>query len=287
MKKHYKIAFLGTGSMATSIIKALLRERYFTPTQVIATHYKSDKIRKLRKILPIDIISSNIEAVKLSEIIFLCVRPQQIGELLEEIRDYCTDDKIIVSIAAGVPLEKIRQRISHKPKNIFHLHPASLAFSSKKIGVSFLSPYSGAQPEQTKIVKHIATAFGEVEILKESDLNKYIVMAGCVPGYLSLVVLYLSEIGKELGIKPRRSLELEKKMLVGVRSAIVEENYEPQQIIRLIATKGGVTQEGLNTFEKENLKAIIKKAVLSSLKKLEELKNCISNNSEAQGVSDE
>lgn len=265
-----KIAFLGTGKMASSIIKALLREGHIAASNIIATHYKEDIRVKLKTEFPsITVIESNSRASEIADIIFFCVRPQQIRPLLKEVHPYC-ENKVIVSIAAGVKLATLKQHLSLTSK-IFHLHPSSLMFQSeRKYCVSFLTSVPN-HPDEMQSIVNIISPISEVLIIGEEQIDRYIVMVGCVPGYLALLWKYLFEIAEDLGIERDMAFQLEKRTIMGVQHSIFEEAYDPAQIIDMIATSAGVTRAGIGALEENNLKSIIESAVDASLHKLKEI----------------
>lgn len=269
-----KLAFIGIGRMATSIIKGILRSKLYLPNEIIGTHYKESKIIELRKELPIEIIPSNIEAVRRTNIIFLCVRPQQMRALLLELSPYITKEKFIVSIAAGIPVQKIKAKLIHKPI-VVHIHPTSLAFSSNPLGVSFIEANPEVDEFRMNLIKDIFSIFGEVKIVNQEELNKYIVMGGCVPAFISFIVYYLTEIGKELGMSHNEATELESRMVIGIKNLIYNEHFTPEEIIEKIATPNGITTEGLSVFKSSILKDILNEAIHASLKKLEIMKNVL------------
>lgn len=268
--KRYKLAFLGTGKMASSIIRALLREGHIGHTQIIATHYKEDILKKLRYDFPlINVIDSNTKATQLADIIFLCVRPQQIKTLLKEVQPY-TQNKIVVSIAAGIRLDTLKQLLPNTTK-IFHLHPSSLIFQSEnQYCVSFLTSVLN-HPHEMQLIIDIFSPISEVFVVEEEQINRYIVMVGCVPGYLALIWRYLFEIAEELGIEQNLAFQLLKKVIMGTQHSIFEEVYSPDQIIDTIATSGGVTRAGLSFLQKNDLKQLLQTAVNASLQRLKEI----------------
>jgi pyrroline-5-carboxylate reductase len=268
--KGSKIAFLGTGKMASSIVKALLREGHISASHIIATHYREDIRVKLRAEFPsIRVMDSNSKAAELADIIFLCVRPQQVGGLLKEVQPY-SENKIIVSIAAGIKLATLKQHLPLTTR-IFHLHPSSLIFQSeRKYCISFLTSVPN-HPDEMQSIVNIISPISEVLIIGEEQIDKYIVMVGCVPGYLALLWKYLLEIAESLGIERNQAFEFERKVTMGIQYSIFEEAYNPNQIIDTIATSGGVTRAGIGALEKNNLKGIIEMAVEASLHKLKEI----------------
>lgn len=266
-----KLSFLGAGNMASAIIKALLTKGQINPNDITATHYRQDKLEDLITKFPlITTIDSNIEAIKSGDIVFLCVRPQQIKALSEEVQSHCTPDKIIVSIAAGIRLHTLRRLLPYASK-IFHLHPSSLIFQSdKKHCVSFLTSVPKYQREMQLIVD-LFSPISEVLIVDESEINKFIVMVGCVPGYLALIWKYLFEISGELGIENEMAFEIENRIIAGTQRTMLEDGYRPRQLIDLIATSGGVTRAGIKALEENGLKQVLRSAVIASLQKLKEL----------------
>jgi len=265
-----KLSFLGAGNMASAIISALLTKG-INPNDIIATHYRQEKLKDLRSKFPlINAIGSNIEATKAGDIVFLCVRPQQIKTLSNEIQSYCTPDKIIVSIAAGVLLHTLRRLLPYTSK-IFHLHPSSLIFQTdRKYCVSFFT----SVPEHEREMQLIIDLFSpvtDVLVVDESEINKFIVMVGCVPGYLALIWKCLFETSGELGIENEMAFELENRIIAGTQQAMLEDGYRPRQLIDLIATSEGVTRAGIKALEENGLKQVLRSAVIASLQKLKEL----------------
>lgn len=268
---RYKLSFLGTGHMATSMIYALLTKGGLNPSQIIATHYNQEVIEQIKNKLPsISVSTSNIEATKAGDIIFLCVRPQQIKSLAAEISSHCTSDKIIVSIAAGIKVDSLRKLFPNVHK-IFHFHPSSLIFQlTKEYCVSFLTIDPHLQDESQLLI-NIFSSVSEVLTVEESEINKFIVMVGCVPGYVALFWKYLFEVAESLGIDREKAFELEKKAMLGVQHSIIECALSPEDIMNQIATSGGVTMAGIRALENENLKLILEGAVNASFSRLKEL----------------
>jgi pyrroline-5-carboxylate reductase len=92
-----KIGFIGAGQMAIAIMKGLLKSK-FQQLQIFST----DVVDKSKEMNDLGILwcKSNINVVKKSEIIILCVKPYQIEMVLSEIENYLTNEKLIISIAA-------------------------------------------------------------------------------------------------------------------------------------------------------------------------------------------
>ena len=97
-----KIGFIGCGKMASAIINAIKENVHVTGSEV-----NKEIANRASERLGIDVLTNNIELVKASDVIFIATKPNNVIDVLNEIKDYMTDDKFVVSIAAGVTTSKI------------------------------------------------------------------------------------------------------------------------------------------------------------------------------------
>lgn len=272
--KEVTVSFLGFGSMARSLAQAFSRNRLIKPENILGTVRDPNKVVTFQKEMAYRFTTNNVDAVLNSEVIIISVRPQQAKSLLAEIGAHIDHDKTVVSLMAGVPLLAIARYLHNKP-TLVHVHPTSLAFSKSALGVSFLVADLQVPENKIQLVTRLFLTVGEVRPASEDVLNKYVILAGCAPAYLSLFLYYISQIGAEIGIPIAESSEIEALMMSGIREVIVNEEVSPQTIISRIATPQGVTIEGLKVLESEPTKLIIRRAVEASLRKLDLLKTVL------------
>ena len=114
----YKIGFIGSGKMASAIIKGLIKTGFAKPEELIATQAETEGVEEKSKESGIKIILDNKELVKNSEVIFVATKPNQAVGALEEIKDLITPDKLVASIAAGVSTEKLEAHLPEKTRVI-------------------------------------------------------------------------------------------------------------------------------------------------------------------------
>ena len=97
-----KISFIGCGKMAGAIIKGIIKSGFISPDMVLASKSNPDNLGETSKKLGVKITLDNREVAKFGDIIFIAVKPNQVKAVLDEIKDCITEDKLVVSIAAGV-----------------------------------------------------------------------------------------------------------------------------------------------------------------------------------------
>ena len=102
-----KIGFIGSGKMAGAIIKGIIRSGFILPENLIATQAENEGLEEKSRSLGIDVILDNRVLTQKSDVIFIGTKPNQVADVLSEIKEYISPEKLIVSIAAGVRTEKL------------------------------------------------------------------------------------------------------------------------------------------------------------------------------------
>ena len=105
---NIKVGFIGAGKMARALVEGILRVKLCRPSHIFISHPSADERRQYADLEIDNEVSSNDFVVQNSDIILLCVKPQILDVVCEEIRDSIDFDRhFIVSICAGISLEKI------------------------------------------------------------------------------------------------------------------------------------------------------------------------------------
>lgn len=239
-----KIAIIGAGRMGSAMTRELVKENSnFCKWIKIADHneWKLDKLSEYK----IEGSSDNVKIIADAKIIILAIRPQQMKVLLDEIAKHIEPQQIIISIAIGVPLKWLSERLSHN-KNIFHVHPPSTMMAYSK-GVSFFCSLQNIEEEIKNEVKVLFSNFGETIEIEEKNMAVHSIFAGCSPAFFSDFLIKWKETAISMGIKSDIAKLVVDRMFEAIRFGTVQENLNFSDIIDSIATPGGVTMEGLKT----------------------------------------
>ena len=113
-----KIGFIGSGKMASAIIKGIIKNKFIKPENITATQAEKEGIAEKSKELGVSIILDNKKLTHDSDIIFIATKPNQVTDVLQEIKPFITTDKLIVSIAAGITTEKLENSLPEKTRVI-------------------------------------------------------------------------------------------------------------------------------------------------------------------------
>src|SRR5260221_4847741 len=103
--KSRRIGMLGAGNMASALIRGLLASKSVTKEQIVASDVRADHLKELEAQYGIKTFSDNLELAKLSNLVVLAVKPQVVDRVLDQMADGFAPDTLLVSIAAGVPIQ--------------------------------------------------------------------------------------------------------------------------------------------------------------------------------------
>lgn len=263
-----KIAFIGAGKMAEALISGVINSGTISPVGIIAGDIDAGRISHIQESFRVAVTTDNAEAVKDSEIIVLAVKPQNMDTILTELAAVDLAEKIIISIAAGVTVDRIRRKLTGKVK-LVRVMPNAPALVGK--GISALHFSGDFSEEEKRRVVSIFESIGEVVPMDESLIDQATAISGSGPAYFFYFVQKLIEAGEKTGLKPEIAARLVKATFYGSARLMESTAQEPERLIEMVASKGGTTEAALNSFEEGKISDIITGGVIAALNRAEEL----------------
>ncbi|MCS7203552.1 MAG: pyrroline-5-carboxylate reductase [Thermodesulfovibrio sp.] len=257
------IGFIGGGNMAEALIRGLAKEG---KKNIIVSEPVSERRRYLESCYGIKTTSSNAEVVKSAEIIILAVKPQNMKEVLEEIKDIVTERHTVVSIAAGVPLSFLKKYL--KTDRLIRVMPNLAATVGEAVSVLSLS-----ECLEMKIVvpvREIFMSVGKVVTLPENYIDLVTAVSGSGPGFLCFIVEQLIEVATELGFTEEVARELVTQTFIGT-AKLLDSGLPPDRVRQKVTSPGGTTEAGLKILSESPLKEILKATLNAAINRAKEL----------------
>lgn len=257
-----KIAIIGAGHMGLALAKGFLRSKAFKKSQIILASPRKPEI-------DLKYIQYNNLAVKESRIIFLAVKPAEVGDILENIEAQ-SEEKLLVSLAAGVSLQKLKQLVKGKNMKAVRIMP-NLAVQTGEGVIGVYKKQNTWIPDRVRddkvlLLKEKLSLLGEVvEVQNEKDLDILTIISGCSPA----IVAYLAQSFANFSNKPEKLIL---KSLIGSLKYIEESGLTFNEVIKAVATKGGITENILNFLEEQRVNKSIETALESGYTKIRNLK---------------
>ena len=237
-----KIGFIGCGKMASAIINAIKHEYKVTGSEINEETAASASAR-----LNINVLSDNKKLVSESDVIFIATKPNQAIEILKEIKDYVTSEKLFVSICAGVTTEKIETVLQNT--RLIRIMPNTPALV--KQGMFGICEGSKALSEDSIFIKNILSSIGKCIDVTEKQMDIVTAISGSGPAFFYQVIEDMARAGEKLGLEYEKSLTLAAQTALGSAQMIFNRGDIPvQTLIDNVATKGGCTFEGIQEMKK-------------------------------------
>jgi pyrroline-5-carboxylate reductase len=259
-----KIAVIGAGVIGGAIVKSLLKKGY--KGMVIATRRDAEKLKEFEKLGALT-YTDNKRAAKEADIIFLCVKPNDVEKVLKEISEY-VEGKIAITTAATIPL-KFYKNIS--PKTKFVRTMPNFAVLVQESFTAYCCD-NGINAEEKRKVKKILDVMGVSEEVEEKYMDAITALSGSGPGYISIIIEALMYAGLKVGLPRDLALYSSAQTVLGTGKLILETREHPAKIKDMVTTPGGTTIEAIFELEGSQIRQALMKAVEEATKKCEEIR---------------
>ncbi|GAB7386606.1 late competence protein ComER [Bacillaceae bacterium] len=242
------VGFIGTGSMGSILIEAFIEARALTPAQILASNRSKGKVQALADKFPgLRVAETNREVARQADLLFICVKPLEYKNVLDEIAPLVRGDQIVVSITSPVQVKHLEDKLPAKIAKVIpsitnsvHSGPSLVIFGERMNHAdreSILSLFSQiSEPIQ----------IDERHTRVSSDL------ASCGPAFVSCLLQKMIDAAVEETRIPRSdAVFLTTQMIVGLGELFAREKYSLQTLQEKVCVPGGVTGVGLSVLERE------------------------------------
>jgi pyrroline-5-carboxylate reductase len=201
-------------------------------------------------------------------VVVLAVKPQILDQVLREISGDVTREKLIVSVAAGVPIAAIERRL-RPPLRIVRAMPNTPA--TVRAGATAIALGEHATDADLELAKRIFDSVGVTVVLEESQLDAVTGLSGSGPAYLFLVIEALADAGVKVGLSRRASMQLASQTVFGSAKLLIESGQHPGLLKDAVTSPGGTAIAGLHTLEAGGLRNVLMNAVEVATRRSREL----------------
>lgn len=276
MLKGKKISIIGTGNMGEALISGLISSGSSKPENIICTDVREGSLKSAEDKYGVRTTNDNVKAIKLSEIVIYAVKPQIIASVLKETAPVLDMSKLIISIAAGVPLAAIESCLKKKLR-LIRVMPNIAAFV--KESASVIAAGENASQEDVKLAMAVFDSMGKTLFLKENLLMDAITgLSGSGPAYIFLIVDALADAGVKVGLSRRDALFLSTQTVLGAAKLLLDTEEHPGKLKDMVTSPGGTAIAGIHTLEKGGLRTTLINAVEVATNRSKELGEIVIKN---------
>jgi pyrroline-5-carboxylate reductase len=267
--KIEKIAILGGGNLGLSIAKGFLKLSDYKKSDIVISEIRPVRVEFLKK-SGFDVIeNNNIKAIEGADLIIVSVKPQQIADVLTEIKPVLNPDKqILMSTVTGITLDEIEKQagkigiVRIMPNTAIEIRESMTCITCKNVTA-----------EQENMILGLFNKLGKAIIINEDLMGATTVIGACGIAFALRFMRAMSQGGIEIGFSADISQLITAQTIKGAARLILESGNHPEKEIDKVTTPMGVTISGLNEMEHQGFSSAVIKGLLTSYNKLDFVKS--------------
>ena len=267
-----KIAVIGFGNIAKAIITPLLDKKIIQPENVYCVVNSQKSFENVKKNYKYNINVSTSNS-KDSEIIWGCqvkllsVKPQHLKDI-SEASNIKTKDNLLVSILAGVSINKLTQKFpKHKCVRVVTNIPITVGK-----GLTGIAWGEKITKDQKQFTKKLFESTSQIYEFTEDYLDIFLALTSSGPAIIALIIESLSDGGLSGGLPKILSEELVMEMILGTIILIKEKNLTTPELKNLVTSPGGTTISALRVLEKKCLRSALMESIVSACNRSKEFR---------------
>jgi pyrroline-5-carboxylate reductase len=263
-----KVAVLGAGKLGGLLLQALLRQGLLAKEHTRATMRHTEKARALGEKLGIEVGTDNARAVENADIIFVCVKPQTVQEVIEEIRPRVSPGALLISVAASVSTSQIESALAAEIAVVRAMPNTPCALGA---GMTGLCKGRYVTPEQIALACSLFDVVGRTVVVDEKHMDAVTGLSASGPAFIYIILESLAEAGVKVGLPREIATLLAAQMTMGSARMVLETGDHPAQLKDSVTTPAGCTIDGILELEEGKLRVTLIKAVVKATQRAHEL----------------
>ncbi|REK77442.1 late competence protein ComER [Paenibacillus paeoniae] len=242
------VGFIGTGSMGTLLIEALVASGALAPAEIAISNRTYAKAQAIADRYPgMRAEYTNAETARGSDILFLCVKPHEFIHVVGDIKSVIQPQQIVVSITSPVLVSHLEGELNCKVAKIIP-SITNMVWSGASLCI-----YGETMSEKDK--KRLESLFAHIsEPLRiEEDYTRIVSdLSSCGPAFMAfLLQQFVDAAVEETGIPRNEALQVAANMLLGTGLLLTEGRMSPEEIQERVAVPGGITAKALQLLRRE------------------------------------
>jgi pyrroline-5-carboxylate reductase len=244
MRTPHRLGFLGAGKLAGSVIRGLLRAKFCSAKEIIASEPNESLRQALWDELGIAVTTENADAATQADVLFIGVKPAVVLPVLREISSIAAN-KTVISLAAGVRLQAMEPVADARVMRAMTNTPSAIGRAATAVARG-----TRTTNDDLETAKKIFSAIGVVVEVTEEQLDVVTALSGSGPAFVYTVIEALAQGGVKLGLPDDVALTLATQTVLGAAQLATETKMFPEELRRMVVTPGGTTAAGLAAMEK-------------------------------------
>lgn len=259
MEGIMKIGFIGIGNMGGAILKGYVKAAIGNEKNIYAFDADRQKLTSCQEELGIGICESVEALVETCQLVVMAVKPNIYDLVLPEIKRKMNEEKIILSVAAGISMAYIEKSLGLGTK-VVRVMPNTPALVNEGMTAIFKNAHV-EERAFSEIVAMLET-IGKVQLLEESLIHTVIGVSGSSPAYVYMFIQALIEGAVKNGMDREQAKIFAAQSVLGAAKMVLETGEAPTKLRDDVCSPGGTTIEAVtvlqnNGFEEKTIEGMV------------------------------
>lgn len=241
-----KLGFIGCGNMAKAIMKGILASGIASTSDVFGSNSSQAHADEVAAEFGIGTSTNNLDVVRNSDVIFLSVKPCQYADVIAEVRDEVSADKVIVTIAPGKTFAWLTEQFG---KDVKIVRTAPNTPAHVLAGLTGYCPNDLVTEEELAYVKGLLESFGTAVAVTESQLDATASVGGSSPAFTYMFIEAMADAGVAEGLKRDQAYQMAAQAVMGAAKMVLESGKHPGQLKDEVCSPSGSTIKGVEALE--------------------------------------
>lgn len=265
---EFSLGIIGAGNMAEAIVRGILKAKLLSARSIIAFDPLPQRRELFERELGVSWAADNVDAA-VSRVVLLCVKPQQMADVLKALRGKVSDSTLFISIAAGVSTALIEQTLGGGRSRVVRCMPNTPMLVGE--GMAAIAPGAHATADDLADARRIFEPAATVVEVREEQMDAVTAVSGSGPAYFFFLVEQMIAAGVALGLSPEQAHLLATRTASGAARMLTASSDAPQELRRKVTSPGGTTQAAIAHLETHGVGPAIVEAIKAADRRGKEL----------------
>lgn len=262
------IGFIGNGNMGRAIISGIIDNKVADADEIIVSDIDIEGLEWVKSKYGVDTSADNKITAKTADILFLCVKPQFLYGVIEEIKGSVRKNTVIVSIAAGQSIKAIENAFGKEIK-LVRVMPNTPALVGE--GMSALTPNENVNDNELETIFEVFNSFGRGERVNENLMDAVTAVSGSSPAYVFMMIEAMADAAVIGGMPRDKAYTFAAQAVLGSAKMVLETRLNPGKLKDMVCSPSGTTIDAVAELERTGFRSSIIDAMIACMEKSRKL----------------
>lgn len=251
-----EIGFIGMGNMGYAILKGVLKE--YRAEEIVFTDVNQSRMEQVSEETGVRFVESNAECANQAKYVVLAVKPQFYAQVLKNIANILTKDKVVISIAPGFTIDNLKDALGIDKRIVRAMPNTPALLGEGMTGICYDAQVFNEEEKET--IQKFFESFGKVQIVEERLINAVVCVSGSSPAYVYMFIEALADSGVKYGLPRDAAYKMAAQTLIGSAKMVLETGEHPGKLKDQVCSPGGTTIAAVSALEEFGFRNAVIKA---------------------------